>query len=244
MLIERAAYASGWRNLAPSAKALFAAAGMVSGWIARHPVPLTAIAISLALVTLLLARVPARIYVSALAPPSGFLAVSCLTMLTTVDGSGLHWAPAALPTVVATAMRAQVMLAALLGLVLTTPLPDLLGLCRRVRVPTLLLDLMVLCYRMLFVLSQAWAEGVVAQTARMGYHRLGPAWRSVGLLAGQMALQVWHRAGAMQAAALARGYDGRLRFLPCSHPRERHHLALALFAGLLLILIALIGDRW
>ena len=45
--------------------------------------------------------------------------------------------------------RSLAALAALLGLVLTTPLPDLLGLLRRLRRPDVLLDLMVLCYRML-----------------------------------------------------------------------------------------------
>jgi cobalt/nickel transport system permease protein len=134
------------------------------------------------------------------------------------------------------------MLGALLGLVLATPLPDLLALLRRLRAPEALLDLMALCYRMLFVLRQAWDEGITAQSARLGYGGWRRAWRSTGLLAGQMAVQVWRRAAALQAAAEARGYDGCLRFLPASFPHARRDNIVALLAGAALLALA-IGDR-
>jgi cobalt/nickel transport system permease protein len=244
MLVEQSAYTNRWRHVAPAAKASFAAAVMASAWIAHRPASLAVMAIVLLLATLLVARVPVRIYFSMLLPPLGFVAVSCLMMLATVDGAGWHWQVARWPAVAATALRALVMLAALLGLVLTTPMPDLLGLLRRMGVPELLLDLMMLCYRMLFVLRQAWDEGMTAQSARLGYGRMACAWRSLGLLTGQMAVQVWQRAGAMQTAALARGYDSRLRFLSTVYPRARRQHACALAAGVLVALVVFIGDRW
>lgn len=244
MHIERAAYASRWRGVAPSAKGLFALAGMAAAWSATRPAPLAGLALLLAFVTLALARVPLRLYLAVIAPPLGFMAVSCVTMLMSVDARGWHWTPALLPAVATTALRSLAMLAAMLGLVLTTPLPDLLGLLRRVGVPALLLDLMVLCYRMLFVLRQAWDDGVAAQSARLGYHRTSVAWRSIGLLAGQMAVQVWQRAAALQMAALARAHDGQLRFLPAVFPHARRQDACALLAGALLVLGVCLGERW
>ncbi|WP_255754272.1 cobalt ECF transporter T component CbiQ [Massilia sp. erpn] len=244
MLIETAAYASRWRGVAPAAKALFALAGILAAWLAQSPAVLATLAALLALAALLGARVPLRSYLAVAVPPLGFLLLSCLTMLVGPGPDGAwHWSAALLPTVVRTALRSLAMLAALLGLVLTTPLPDLLTLLRRLRAPELLLDLMVLSYRMLFVLRQAWDEGVTAQSARLGYRGWRHAWRSLGLLAGQMAVQVWQRAAALQMAADARGYQGTLRFLPAAYPQARRQTAWAVLAGGLLLTMAA-GDRW
>ena len=62
-------------------------------------------------------------------------------------------------------------LAALLLLAATTPLIDLIALLRRLRLPEVLLELMVLCYRMLFVFSESVRDTRTAQAAR------GPAGR-------------------------------------------------------------------
>lgn len=244
MLIETVAYASRWRSVAPAAKALFALAGVGAAWVAQSPAMLSLLAAVLVLTALLGARVPLRSYLAVALPPLGFLLLSCLTMLVGPGPDGAwHWTTAMLPTIARTALRSLAMLAALLGLVLTTPLPDLLSLLRRLRTPELLLDLMVLCYRMLFVLRQAWDEGLTAQSARLGYRGWRHAWRSTGLLAGQLAVQVWQRAAALQMAAEARGYQGTLRFLPAAYPQARRQIALAASAGLFLLAVAA-GERW
>jgi len=243
MLIETAAYASRWRPVAPTAKALFALCGIGAAWIAHRPPMLAALACLLAVSALLLARVPLRTYLALAMAPIGFLLLSCVAMLAAVDASGnWGWHGASPELVARTALRSLTVLAALLGLVLTTPMPDLIQLLRRVRTPELLLDLMVLCYRMLFVLRQAWDDGVQAQRARLGYRGFAHAWRSMGLLAGQMAVQVWQRASALQMAADARGYSGALRFLPAVFPQARAQTMRAAFAGLLLLALAT-GDR-
>lgn len=244
MLIETAAYASRWRGVAPAAKALFAAAGAGAAWLAQRPDTLGVLAAVLVLTALLGARVPLRTYLAVALPPLGFLLMSCLTMLAGPDANGAwHWLSPTPPSLVRTALRSLAMLAALLGLVLTTPLPDLLALLRRMRTPELLLDLMVLCYRMTFVMRQAWSDGVTAQSARLGYRGWRQAWRSTGLLAGQMAVQIWQRAAALQMAADARGYQGTLRFLPTLYPLARRQTGCAALAGMLLVALAL-GEHW
>lgn len=244
MRIEAAAYASRWRHVAPSAKALLALAGVAAAWIARTPGMLALLAALLALAALLGARVPLRTWLGAALAPLGFLLLACVTLPV---GPGLHggwhWNAAMVPAAVLTALRSLAVLAALLGFVSTTPLPDLLALLRRLRTPELLLDLMALCYRMLFVLRQAWDEGVDAQRARSGYRGWRQSWRSTGMLAGHMAQQVWQRAAALQMAADARSYAGTLRFLPAAFPHTRRQNAQALLAGALLLAMAA-GDRW
>lgn len=240
MRIDAAAYACRWQGVAPSAKALFALAGIAAAWLARSPSTLGMLAMLSALATLAGARVPLRTYFAVALAPLGFLSLSCLTMLVTpAAGGGWQWTPALLPAVASIAMRSLAVLAAILGLMLTTPMPDLLLLLRRLRVPELLLDMMALCYRMVFVLRQAWDEGSTAQAARLGHSGWRQSWRSIGLLAGQMAVQVWQRASALQNAADARAWQGSLRFLPASFPNARRQVALALLAGAILLAIPL-----
>ncbi|WP_426320099.1 cobalt ECF transporter T component CbiQ [Pseudoduganella sp. R-43] len=243
MRIDAAAYASRWQAVAPGAKGLFALAGIAAAWLARSLDTLAVLALLSMFATLAGARVPIRTYFAVAVAPVGFLLLSCLTMLVTPDGGGgWRWAPGLSPAVGYIALRSIAALAAVLGLVLTTPMPDLLMLLRRLRVPELLLDLMALCYRMLFVLRQAWDEGSTAQAARLGHGGWRQHWRSIGLLTGQMALQVWQRASALQMAADARAFEGSLRHLPTSFPHARRQLALSLLASVLLLAFSL-RDR-
>lgn len=240
MRIEQVAQHCRWQTVAPQAKLVFAVAGMLAAALSPSVQVTLLVAAVLAGVTLAGARVALRDYLAVAFAPMGFLATSCLTMLVAVDlgeaGMGLHWQPQSIPLVTATIARSLAMLAAVLGLVLTTPLTDLLPLMRRAHLPEILIDMMVLSYRMLFVFIQAWDESVTAQRARLGYHSWASAIRSLGQLGGTMAVQVWQRARALQVAADARCYDGTLRFLPSDFPHAMRETTLAALAGLALML--------
>ena len=239
MLIEQAAYASRWRPVCPGAKAAFALAGLLAAFAAVSPVAALRLALCSAMLTCVGAGVPAGLYLRVAAPAVGFLALSCVGLLLALDpDSGWRWAPEAWPQVAALAGRSLAALAALLGLVLTTPLSDLIALLRRLRCPAVLLDLMVLCYRMLFVFSAALHDTATAQRARLGYASPRLARRSLGLLAANLTLQVWQRAQGLHRAAQARNGDGALRLLSPEFAHARRDTACAAAAGALLVILA------
>lgn len=241
MLIEQAAYSNRWRHVSPEAKVCFALAGLIAAFAAASPGAALRVALLSSLITCFGAGVPSTLYLRVAAPAAGFLSLSCLSLLITADTSFTwRWAPEALPQTAALAGRSLAALAALLGLVLTTPLADLIGLLRRLRCPEVLLDLMVLCYRMLFVFSQTVHDTRTAQQARLGYATSRQSLRSFGLLTANLAIQVWQRAHALHLAALARNGDGSLRFLMPTFPHVGREMALAVLAGVLLIALA----RW
>ena len=64
--------------------------------------------------------------------------------------------------------RALAAIAAVYFLVLTTPLTEIVGLLRRLRVPALLLELMVLAYRQIHVFSEVAGQMRSAQVSRLG----------------------------------------------------------------------------
>lgn len=248
MLIEQAAYASRWRGVCPGAKAVFALAGLIAAFVAKTPLLALLLTLVLALVTVLGAGIALSLYLRVAWPASGFLALSSLTLLISLSGDGqggLVWqvAPSAVPQIAELSARSLAALAAMLFLVLTTPLSDLIVLLRRLHVPEVLLDLMVLCYRMLFVFSEAVQDMLTAQQARLGFVTTRRGLHSLGLLAASLAAQVWLRARHLHLAALARNGEGSLRFLPREYPEARRELGFATAASLLLVLVIWAGGR-
>ncbi len=244
MLIEQAAYGNRWRQVSPAAKGSFALAGLLAAFLAHSPQNALGVTLLLAASTLAGAGVSFRLYLRVALPGAAFLLLSCLSLLVSVslDAAGApSWriAPEMLPQVQTIAARALAALAALLSLVLTTPLPDLIGLLRRLRTPEILLDLMVLCYRMLFVFSGATRDIISAQDARLGYSSRGRGLRSLGRLIARLSIDVWLRARALHHAALARNGDGPLRFLTPAYPQAGRDRLIALLAGSSLIIAAM-----
>ena len=245
MLIEQSAYANRWRRVAPAAKGSFALAGFVAAFAARTPSAALVVAGVIVALTTLGARVPLSRYLRVAAPALAFLAISCVSLAFSLDVSNADPALALAATpdnaqrVAEVGARSLGALAALLFLVLTTPLVDLIALLRRLRTPEILLEIMVLCYRMLFVFSEAVHDTLTAQSARLGYSSKRLALRSLGGLAANLTLQVWQRANDLHVAAQARNNDGPLRFLEPSFANGRRDLCLAGAAGCALIALAL-----
>jgi len=244
VLIEQSAYANRWRCVAPTAKGIFALGGFVAAFAAGTPAAAVAVAGLIVAVTLAGARIPPVRYLRVAAPALFFLAMSGLSLAFSFNyaeaagGLSLQLTSAGLHQVAEVSARSLGALTALLFLVLTTPLIDLIALLRRLKTPEVLLEIMVLCYRMLFVFSEAVHDTLTAQAARLGYATPRLAMRSLGELAANLTLQVWQRAHALHVAAQARNNDGPLRFQEAIFDHAGRDIAVAATAGVALIALA------
>lgn len=244
MLIEQSAYANRWRSVSPVAKGIFALGGFVAAFAAGAPMAVLAVASVLVAVTLAGARISIGRYLRIAAPVLFFLAMSSLSLAFSLNVSeetghlSLQLTSSGLHNVAEVSARSLGALTALLFLVLTTPLIDLIALLRRMKIPEVLLEIMVLCYRMLFVFSEAVRDTLTAQSARLGYATPRLAMRSLGELAANLTLQVWQRAHALHLAAQARNNDGPLRFLEPTFDHAGRDMALAATVGAALIALA------
>ena len=245
MLIEQSAYANRWRRVSPAAKSAFALCGFIAAFVAGTPSAAVAVAGLLAAVTVAGAGVVTGLYLRVATPALFFLGISCLSLAFSLDFNGqaqamsFHLTPVGLQQVADVSARSLAALTALLFLVLTTPLIDLIALLRRLKTPEVLLEMMVLCYRMLFVFSAAVHDTLTAQSARLGYATSGLALRSLGGLAASLTLQIWQRAHDLHFAAQARNNDGPLRFLELRFANSGRDGALAVASGGALIALAL-----
>ena len=246
MLTEQAAYSNRWRRVSPVAKGCFSLCGIVASFAAASPRTALLIALILTAITIFGAGIPVGRYLRVAAPPLLFLSTSALSLLVSL-GSGepaggvpFHLATAEFPRIAQVCSRSLACLTALLFLALTTPLPDIISLLRRCKVPDTLLDLMTLCYRTLFVLSESVHDTLTAQAARLGYANLRLSFRSLGGLVANLAVQVWQRSQALHLAALARNNDGPLRFLENSYADSPRNISVALASGFFIITLSVI----
>jgi cobalt/nickel transport system permease protein len=208
-------------------------------------------AILTAAVLVLAAGVPFYLFFRLLLLPLGFLLPGVLALVVTA-GEAVTWGvqvaawrvgvtDAGLSQACVLGLRALAAVACLYFLALTTPLPAVLGVLRRLGVPALALEIAVLTYRYLFVLGRV-ARGIyLAQVARGGYRSLRGKLYSLGLLLTQLFLVTHHRAQRLYTALLARGYRDSL--LVPQREYRRPGAAVGGFAGLaaLLVLVWLWG---
>lgn len=112
----------------------------------------------------------------------------------------------------------------------TTPMPQLIEILRRWKLPELVIELMYLIYRYLFVLLSCQRRMTIAATVRLGYHGLGRSVTTAGKIGGNLLAASFRRSRACYDAMEARCYDGRLAFLNTVPPvRGKHLLAMAAY---------------
>lgn len=101
-----------------------------------------------------------------------------------------------------------------LWLVNVMPFDQLLTTLRRLRIPDVLLAILSLMYRFVFVL---WDELDRMRTARSARLFCKPTlwsnWRSAAHLVGRLLIRALDRADRIHGAMLARGWDGRSRWI-------------------------------
>lgn len=238
--IDRCAYTNRWCCRHPLEK-LTLALGMLLLSLLLPPVPGALLIFGvMALVTVAGAGIPLALYLRLLLAPAGFALTGAATMLVTfTPGAGWHLSLTSPGGAAAgrLLLRSLAAVTCLYFLALTTPMVDLVSTLRRVRVPELLIELMLLIYRFLFLLADTAAAMQVAQAARLGYATLRQTRRSVALLAAALLGQVLDRARRLEVGLGARGYDGRLLVLP--EERSLSPLALGGVIGLQLLVAAL-----
>ena len=246
MLIEQSAYTNSWRQVSPAAKGLFSLCGLAAAFAAATPATACGLAAILCGITVLGAGIPPVRYLRVAAPALLFLSVSALSLAVSLKIGGstgdvsLHLAQTEYAKVAQACGRSLGGLAALLFLTLTTPLTDIIALLRRLKAPEVLLDIMVLCYRTIFVFSEAVHDTITAQSARLGYATARLSMRSLGGLVANITVQVWQRSQALHLAAMARNNDGPLRFLEQNYPNSARNICVALSGGIVLIALAMV----
>lgn len=235
--IDTIAYTNRLRWLPPEQKLLFAAILLLISLLA-HPLVQVLIATWISVWTVIYAGIPAKIYVKLIYVAVLFWLTSLpalvinivdivhMHLVTNDSVAGLrvnsyyvyishHGTEQGLTILT----RALASLSCLYFVMLTIPFTELLQTLRRIGVPALLTELLLLMYRFIFVLLNTAVELWTAQQARGGYRTLTIGMKSLALLIGQLLKRTIDSYRQVSLSLEARGFRGELRVW---HPHRYH----------------------
>ena len=246
--LDEAAWDAPWRRIRVGEKLILCLGLLVTVLVAPAWPASGLVAVTVVVLILGPARIPARVLAWGAAAPMTFITIGALSVAVQIGTSTTDVWLAAGPASVspATAANAATVFAravagtlAVLLLATTTPMVDLLGWARRRGVPGPLVEVASLTYRLLFVLLETARNIHASQTARLGdsptgHGRWRRRWRNVATAMGALLVRSWERARRLADGLAARGIDGDLAVLPSNHPASPKFITgtLALLAGI------------
>lgn len=253
MQLDSMAYANRLRHLPPGQKLLFALSLLLLVLVGHQPLQVAVVAwmsiwivgyarIQLAfygkligLASLfLLASLPALLIQFAAAdriPANALLAIPVGSWTIYISKSG-----AELASVLAS--RSLASFACLAFILLTIPFAEMMHVLRRLRVPVLITELLLVMYRFVFVIWEVAGKLWIGQQSRGGYGGIRAGLRDGGMLVKQLFIRTLQRYQQLSVGLAARGFQGELRVVSIEgYSRSPRYEREALLGIVLLIVL-------
>ena len=247
--IDKLCYASRLRKKNGTVKFTYAMVTLLICVISRSPEAACVTLLLNAFLTIKISGVRAKKYLHFMTVPLIFLILSTLAILMHVSGEPMDLFSVSLGSRYLTGSREglfyalQLILTALASvsclyfLSMTTPVPDILNVLKRIHCPGLLGELMLLIYRYIFVLMETAGNIRISQQSRLGYKDYVTSLKSFGALGSVLMIRAVSRSKVLYDAMEAQCYDGIISVLSEENPPEKKDMVLIiLFESFLLIL--------
>jgi cobalt/nickel transport system permease protein len=215
------AQANALREVDSRLKLLLGVGAILISLISSTPWAPLFIVASMAAITLFLARIPVRVYLSLLLIPVSFALFSVIVILFVTGGGTpllvFSVGGVQLEITSASANLSLLLLARTFGgmcslffIALSTPMIEVFSTMHRLHIPGVVIDLSMLIYHFIFVLIGEVIAIYNAQTIRHGYTSLSRSVHSLAMLGGMLFIRAWRQGEELITAMDARCYDGRL----------------------------------
>lgn len=252
--IDTLAYTNKLRRLAPAQKLLFAIALLIMTAFAHPPVQIL-IAIWISIWTIFYAGIPAKIYLKLVYIPIIFWLTSLPALV--INGIDISQISLAQNDAIAgykigsyyvyisshgieqgwrILTRAIASVSCLYFIMLTIPFTDLLQILRKVGLPVLITDLLLLMYRFIFVLLNTASELWIAQQSRSGYRTFSLSITSLSLLIGQLFQRTIEKYRQISLSLESRGFNGEFQVWHSYHYHLSKRYAIEAIMGCLILL--------
>ncbi len=209
----------------------------VAGIAALHELPAACLGLALSLALALLAQMPWRWYLARIVPLSIFLLFFLATFpifvrddapLAEVGGVAISWSGLRLALVIAA--KAVAMVTLVLVVLISAPLNQTLTAAHALRFPGLLIQVTLLAYQYLFLLTAEARRLRIALRVRGYRNRMtAHSYKTAAHVAGAILVRGYERAERVGQAMRCRGFDGRFHCLEEFRTRCRDW---AFFVGL------------
>lgn len=249
IVIDKLCYNSRLRYVNTSEKFAFSLLTLCFCIISRSILMALIVLLVNGILTVGIGRIPFFRYRRLLLVPLVFLLLSTIALLINVSPVPLDGYALPLGSIYITASRsslfhalqlictAMASVSCLYFLALNTTMTDILDQFRRLHVPGLLVELMLLIYRYIFVLLDVAYHIITSQHSRLGNKDFKTACKSFGGMVSVLFVRSMKKAGALYDAMESRCYDGTIRVLTEDHPpKSKEIFWIILFESFLLIL--------
>ncbi|QMV41977.1 cobalt ECF transporter T component CbiQ [Cohnella cholangitidis] len=129
-------------------------------------------------------------------------------------------------------------------LILTTPFQQLLQVMAKLRIPSLVLELMLITYRFLFLFMDTAHDMYVAQKARGGHYGFKNKLNDMAILIVRLFVKTMHRYKGLSNGLISRGFTDEIRMAPYEAEPVTYRYRLETGIGLTILLLAECWLRW
>ena len=253
-LLDDYALDNGLRDASPHLKLFLGLASMIICVSSSSPLAPLFVALTMSLVTVLLAKIPGRIYSRLLLVPLSFALLSAAvvafmhgggTALIQLPLLGLDLAVREEGAKLALLLLARTFggMCSLYFIALTTPMIEIFATLRSLCIPTSIIELSMMIYRYIFVFLDQAARIHSAQVMRLGDARARSAINSFAMLASVLFLRSWEQGERLVLAMDCRCYDGKLEMMEqAAGATGRQMLAAAAYLALASTIAVLSRD--
>ena len=249
ILIDKLCYQSKLRYVNATEKFVYAVLSLVFCIVSRSAAAAVLVFLANGILTVGKGKIPLSHYIKLLLVPAAFLLLGTAAMLIDLSRAPMdafafrigEWyltgSTASLTRVCRLWITALSAVTCLYFLSLNTTMTDILEVLRKMRLPALLIELMMLIYRFIFLLLETASAIMTAQESRLGNQHYRTKVRSFGAMASALFVQSMRRSDALYDALESRCYDGTIRVLSQERPAKKKEIVgIALFESLLLLI--------
>ncbi len=253
--IEQYTYNNNLRNVHPIEKTLFTILTMMIILIANTLFTSILVIIVCSSLIIYAAAIPFRFYLKLLLIPLSFLLVASFTTAISISQKLVDylyyveiwgWFIGVEKVFLIAAgklfLKSFASICCLYFLNLTTPILEIISVLRRLKLPEIFIELMILIYRFIFVLLDTANLIRISQLSRLGYSSFKKSFFSLGKLISNLFIRAYYRAKGLLTTLLARGYDGELRVLEKDYNFSYKNIAIIIIFETFLIIISIYGG--
>lgn len=256
IVIDKLCYYSGLRYVNAAEKFAFAMLTLLICVVSRSIAIAVIVLFVTGILTIQKGKIPFSRYMRLLSVPVVFLLLSTLAVMINISKTpldafafpiGSYYITGSIEGVfkgIQLISTAFASVSCLYFLSLSTPVTDILDVMRRLHVPGLFLELMLLIYRYIFVMLHLASAITTSAHSRLGNRDIQTARASFGQMISSVFILSLKRSNALYNAMEARCYDGTIHVLPEHHPAKAMEIAGIILFELFLGITAIIIGTW
>lgn len=222
----------------PGIKMILALSSLWICIISKSVVTPVAIGLAMVFITLYFGKMDGRTYARFLCIPVSFLLLSGMVLLVDITRQrygfldipvGAFYLSVTKDSIAETGLvmaKALAGITCLFMLSFSTPVNEIAGVLKRLRVPPLVIELVYFIYRFLHILLETYSHMHIAADSRLGYRSVSGAYASFTSICTNLLVLAFFRASKSFDAMESRCYDGAVQFLEREKPVTGGQVAL------------------